>query len=113
MIYPFKCPDCGKSVDVYRPAIRAGEPEPCPACGSVMARVWTAPQIDCPNIDYFDSGLGCHVRSRSDVRNAVSRIRDKGVDIVEIGNEKPRAQPKRKKYDLPRGFKDAIKNAHN
>jgi len=127
MIYPFQCDKCGKYIEVVRPSSDSGLPQSC-ECGQVMRRVYTATLFAIDKQDYFDYGLGCHVRNRSDVNEAIRRLRDgkkngrdvvvhddkgvkhiekrdvEGIDVVEIGNQRPKADIKKDNYDIPRGL---------
>ena len=95
MIYLFHCPLCGNTKEVYRHHTEASQEEICDKDNKVMARVWTAPQVAVSTLGYYDPGLGCYIGNKKDIANAKRRIRDEnGSDIVEIGNEKPKLEPK-------------------
>lgn len=128
MIYPFRCPQCGEYTETVRQAAQASDPETCKNCGETMDRVFTAPQFSIDKQDYFNHGLGVHVRNKGDVQEAIRRLRDgkvngrdvlmtdekgkkyiektdiKPVDIVEVGNERPKVEKQKQSYDLPRGL---------
>jgi hypothetical protein len=59
----------------------------------------------------YNPALGCEIRSKKDIVEAQRRIKEEtGHDVVEVGNEKIRCEPKLKEYDFPRGaFDEAIK----
>ena len=109
MIYPFKC-RCGKYVEVYRPVAEASKIETCGDCGAAMDRQYTAPMIDSPWFDYYDSGLGRHITSKQDIERAKSDYKSRtGHNLVEVGSEGLGNQVKLKEYDIPRGvFDNAI-----
>jgi hypothetical protein len=93
-----------------------------------MRRIYTATLFNIDKQDYFDYGLGVHVRNKSDVNEAIRRLREgkkdgrdvvvrdeKGVkhiekrdvepvDVVEVGNERPKVEIKKNNYDMPRGI---------
>jgi len=126
MIYPFQCDQCGEYVEAARPASESGLPQVC-TCGATMRRIYTVTLFNIDKQDYYDYGLGCHVRNRSDVNEAIKKMRDgkkggrdvcrlddKGrkyiekvdvqpIDVVEVGNEKPKLKPQKQSYDIPRG----------
>lgn len=133
MIYPFHCPSCGNYREVVRPVSESGDAERC-NCGQIMNRVYTIPQINVSKMDYFNYGLGVHVKSKDDVKNAIKKIADgevngrtvwhrdekgklysekvdvPGRELVEIGNEKVKLSPKKQNYDLPRGILSELKH---
>jgi hypothetical protein len=92
-----------------------------------MRRIYTVTLFAIDKQDYFDYGLGCHVRNRSDVKEAIRKLRDgkkngrdvvltddngkkfiekrdvPGIDVVEIGNQRPKIDKKHIDYNIPRG----------
>jgi len=103
MIYEYSCPDCGTHQELMQNMSEPHELVTCLSCGGVAKRVWTAPQSITDNKPaYFDNGLGCVVRSRSDIREAIKRINGKtGQNIVEC--DKPyKSTPKLEKYPTAR-----------
>lgn len=104
MIYPYQC-DCGRYVDAVRPASEAALPEIC-TCGLEMVRIWTPPMLSVPTSGYYDHGLGCWVGGKA---NAMSQLRAKGIDPIEVGTETKALRSIKKKeisYELPRGALD-------
>jgi hypothetical protein len=121
MIYPFKC-DCGEHIEVIRMSKDAHLPEIC-KCGKEMTRIFTVPLFAIDKIaEYFDHALGCTIKSKADKDNAIKRLKDgkvngrdvlmtdekgkkyiekadvPGVNLVEVGNEKPKLAPNRQEY---------------
>jgi putative FmdB family regulatory protein len=45
--YPYRCPDCNRRVEEYRPISHYNDVTLCPDCGQVMVRVFTVPHT-CP-----------------------------------------------------------------
>lgn len=127
MIYPFQCDLCGEYVEDVRPSKDSSLPQIC-KCGAPMRRIYTATLFAIDKQDYFDYGLGCHVRNRSDVKEAIKKMRDgkvngrdvviadekgrkhiekrdvPGIDVVEVGNNKEKPTQKKQSYDIPRGL---------
>lgn len=62
--YPFKCPDCGKYHEEFRPIKEYAEPAECPECGAIMVRL-----------------VGCNFAPAGLVSRKVPR------GCVEVGNE--------------------------
>ena len=134
MIYPFRCPDCGKYTEAIRPMSAYNEPEIC-KCGQQMARVYTVPHVSVPDMQpHFNYGLGREVHSKHDIRDAVREISDgkvkgrtvwhrdpdtrklyservdvPGREIVEVGNERVKPVPaKRHDYTMPKEVLDKV-----
>ena len=112
MNYEFRCPICGTKKEVYRHHTECSKEEICEKDNVVMARVFSVPQVAVSSLGYYDTGLGAYIGSKRDLTNAKAKIRgESGIDVVEIGNEKPKCAPKLKEYDIPRGiFDDSIKD---
>jgi uncharacterized Zn-finger protein len=119
MIYQFKCPLCGHYKEVVRHHSECQVEEYCNVCSDttgavmVMERVYSTPMINISSVVMgYNPALGCEIRSKMDIRDAQRRIKEEtGHDVVEIGNEKLRCEPKLKEYDFPRGvFDEAIKD---
>lgn len=128
MIYPFQCDACGEYIEVVRLSRDSSLPESCGKCGATMRRIYTATLFAIDKQDYFNYGLGCQVRNRSDVNEAIRKLRDgkkdgrdvvltdekgkkyiekrdvPGIDVVDIGNERIKPEKKRISYDIPRGM---------
>jgi len=98
--YNYRCSECNTEVEMYQ---GMSEPHECVACscGHMAYRVWSVPAAITDNHDaYFNHGLGCMVRSKADVREAIKRINEKtGQSLVEVGTDKWRPKgPKRIEY---------------
>jgi hypothetical protein len=96
-------------------------------CGQPMQRVYTVPQFSIDKRDYFDYGLGIHVKNKSDIDNKLRELRDgktngrdvwrkdeygkkycekvdvPPMNVQEIGNENLKTKPAHQDYDLPKG----------
>jgi predicted nucleic acid-binding Zn ribbon protein len=119
MIYEFRCPVCGTEKEVYRHHTECAKEEICgnplsdyDVCNMVMTRVFSVPQVAVSSLGYYDTGLGAYIGNKRDLANAKAKIRgESGVDVVEVGNDKPKCSPVMKDYDIPRGiFDDSIKD---
>ena len=100
-LYDYQCPDCGEVKEVYQTMGEAHELGTCGSCGGVTRRVWTAPSVMPDNTQpYYNHGLGCMVRSKADIREAVKRINGTtGQDLIEVGTEKMKPlKPKKVEY---------------
>lgn len=109
MIYPFKCSSCGKEIEEVRPASESAKLPICGDCGSQMSRVWAAPHINMQQSGYYDHGLGCYVKNRSEAMQILKRNSD--VDPVDIGNDREslrKLRPAMADYSIPRGALDGM-----
>jgi putative FmdB family regulatory protein len=100
-LYDYNCPDCGEGATVFQTMGESHESRPCGSCGGVARRVWNVPSVFPDNTQsYFNHGLGCVVRSKGDIREAMKRIKGTtGQDLIEVGNEKlKRTDPVRQEY---------------
>ena len=130
-LYPFKCPACGDGREEVRPVAEHDQPTFC-GCGERMCRVYEPLHVCVPMTGYYNYGLGCYVRNKQDVKDALRRERDgyteavevrergtnklvrtkrehKGRELVEVGNERQdHIKPKHIDYTLPRGALDGM-----
>lgn len=61
----------------------------------------------------FDSGLGCHVGSRADVKDRIREINEKtGSNLIEIGNETVAPKQIRRKVDK-QGMSEYMQHLEN
>lgn len=106
--YPYRCECCGITAEVIKPMFLASEEERCSKCNTILTRMWTLPHVSVPNNSgYFNHGLGKYIHHKSDVRSELAKINDTtGMDLVEIGNERPKVSTPTHSYELPRGALD-------
>lgn len=103
MIYPFKCSKCGTYDEVVRPHELCSEPAFCPACSSLMDRVYTIPQFNC-KVSKYSKVFGIDMANSGKVSDMRKAYYDKtGSEMVEIGNEKVKCAPVRHDYTIDRG----------
>ena len=43
--YDFACPDCNARFELQRPVAESAELAPCPVCGALSRRAYTAPKL--------------------------------------------------------------------
>ncbi len=97
MIYPFSC-KCGEYTETWRKVADAGNKEICSECGKDMARIYTPPTINIPNIEGYNHGLGC---SNRETKETIRKIEaETGREIVEMGDDKSRGHVKEKETNL-------------
>lgn len=74
-IYDFECTEgCGTIPDVF--ASVSEKVVPCPHCGADCKRLITARYAVHDDMDYYDSTLGAHIKSRKHHRQV---MREQGV----------------------------------
>jgi putative FmdB family regulatory protein len=98
MVYPYRCDDCGRQDEIWKPAAECGTIQICPDCNSVMERVFTAPAVHIPS-GSFNPGLG---------NNSIGDLRSRGLDPVCVGDDRVDVKPHEKSYDLSRSDIGAI-----
>jgi len=99
--YPFECP-CGEYKEVFRHMVDAGDPEIC-VCGKDMLRIYSGTQAIVKNYGYFNNGLGCWIKGKDDVKDAMTKYNHTtGGRMVELGTEKANVKPKEPDYSLSR-----------
>lgn len=88
MIYEHSCLKCDLRFDVVKSAADYDRKEPCPKCGDLTSRQFTASRIHLHHTKVqeaeYNPGLGCIVKNRQH-REEICRQRG----LEEIGNEKP------------------------
>ena len=98
MIYPYKCDKCGKYDEIachhtdYQPEVDCD-------CGGMLERIFTASAVKIPNMDGWNSGLGCRER---DTKETIRRVNSKGMDIQELGNDSGKVKQKTNSYKMSR-----------
>lgn len=104
MIYLYRCVQCGKEYDIIKSYKLAAREEICPDCSLVMQRVWTVPEIGKVYIEpWYSPAHGKMMKRASDLKDANKEYHDKtGSEMIEVGNEKVKHEPKRQEYTLPR-----------
>ena len=100
MIYPYLCPGCQRTIDIYKSVSECSNPEACPDCGAKLIRQYTAHQVSIAADSYYNHGLGCKIDANHTVKDRLREIKDTtGREMVEIGTEKPSAGIKAPKPD--------------
>jgi len=87
MTYPYQCPKCNTYNEVIKPHEECSTIETC-KCGEVMERIYSVPNTIIKQYNEFNHGLGIQVNSKKDVTEHLAKLRGKGVNLVEVGNEK-------------------------
>jgi len=115
MLYPFECLACNEYQEVYRPHTEAHLPTICPKCNKEMSRIWGGHSVKVPQTDTWNAGLGCRqgqvkekLKMLKDDREVVTRDANgrltkhlvKGVELHEVGNERPSPKAKSSDYNL-------------
>lgn len=105
--YEFVCPVCGKKQDAVRVV---DERDNCPTClcGSRTERVFSAPgAIHTESSPGYQPAFGKTFSTRADLRNEIRRLRDeRGIDMVEVGNERVKTKPKTFEMDKKAAYKE-------
>ena len=124
MIYPFECPKCSAYHEEVAHFTEAPTLKPlCLECGTVMRRMFTAPQINIPKRGYYDHGLGKYIHTKEDIKDGIKEVRDgttwtnpntgevvhnEGPRIEEVGTDDNSVMKKSKDYRLPPGALDGV-----
>jgi hypothetical protein len=98
--YLMRCPDCQRQFDVFE-GIHDGKHDSAVCeCGQLAQRMYTPPMVFVDQItEHFNHGLGMKVSSRRQIRDAQRAYKDRtGSELVEVGNERPRAEKQRLRY---------------
>jgi len=91
MIYPYYCKPCDNTFEVIKAVAQIDAPETCTSCGSVSTdRRIGLPRLGVVEVEpQFNPAFGKVIRNKSHLRSELSRLRDQGKEMVEIGDECP------------------------
>ena len=101
MIYEYICPKCNLESEVIKPHQLSGSLEFCIVCNGKLKRIYSVPQVHVKNHGYYNYGIDKYVSNKNDIKDAKKAYHDKtGSELIEVGNERPKAKRKTGKYDL-------------
>ena len=99
----YACDTCKIHTEITKPLSQLDQKEVC-SCGQVMHRTisW-AGQMKPGDIsfkpDYY-TAFGKVLTNPSQLKDELKREKyEKGIELIEVGNERPNYTPKRKEYD--------------
>ena len=97
MIYPYYCKPCDSVFEVIKVLADIDQPEPCAFCGvkSTERRIGLS-MIQSVDVDpQYNPAFGKVIRNKSHLNSELSKLRDQGKEMVEIGDECPNKMAKR------------------
>ena len=97
MIYEMDCPKCEEMFEVVKSMNEASRLEYCTVCGTLLERIWNAPQIIGAKVEEaeFNHGLGCVTKNKND-RNEIAKRKG----LIEVGTTKTDTIHKESEYTL-------------
>lgn len=103
MIYVYNCPSCDTKEEIIKPLSQIDEVEYC-SQGHTMTRIlsWQGQMKmgDLSFVPMYQPAFGKVISSPRQLKDQLRRENgEKGVELVEVGNERPKYTPKRKEYD--------------
>jgi len=101
MLYSYVCPVCGKKQDAVRRVSERNRGPSC-VCGAGTERVFSfRGEISVESSPGYQPAFGKTFSTRGDLRDEIRRLRDeRGIDMVEVGNERVKAKPQEGRVDL-------------
>jgi len=87
LVYPYSCEKCDIEFDVVKHHSKSSKKEKCPQCKSTATRIWPMPLFIGTAVQNaeFNPGLGVVTKSKRHREELCKRM-----DLVEVGNEKPK-----------------------
>jgi len=99
-LYEYECETCGNHQDAVRLVDERDRSPEC-KCGASTVRVFSVQRsVICEDEVGWQPAFGKRFSNKHELRDEIRRLRDeKGIDMVEVGNDRARTKPKEVKYD--------------
>jgi putative FmdB family regulatory protein len=90
MIYPYQCKSCGP-FEVVKSVKDIDNPEQCPTCYIITTdrRIGLTRLGDVDMQPAWNPAIGKFIKSKSHLREELSRLKGAGHDMIEVGDESP------------------------
>ena len=113
MIYVYSCPTCKTEEEIIKSVAFIDSPEQCKQ-GHTMDRIlsWSGQMKkgDLGFEPHFSYAFGKKITNPGQIKDELRREKyEKGIELVEVGNERPSYTPKRQEYDYESAGKELYK----